>query len=60
MAKMYVYCAYQLLPAPEAPKQILSGLNNEPIGDALITSIIPGSKSTKHARGTNLIVPASA
>merc|ERR1719434_11394 len=28
--------------APDAPKHMLSGLNSAPIGDALITSMIPG------------------
>ena len=41
----------QLLPAPLAPKTKLSGLNNAPTSDALHTSKVPGSKSTKHARG---------
>eukprot|EP01083_Nonionella_stella_P160769 525820_1 len=44
---------FQLLPAPDASKHILSALNKAPIGDALTTFIIPRSKSTKHVRGTN-------
>merc|ERR1719319_1624961 len=42
----------RLLPAPDAPKTKLSGLNRVPTGDALITSTVPGSRSTRHARGT--------
>ncbi len=50
------YTLAQLFPAPDCPKTKLSGLNNCPYGEARTESMVPGSKSTSTARGTNLFL----
>lgn len=42
----------QLFPAPDCPKTKLSGRKSCPNGPARTESIVPGSKSTRIARGT--------
>lgn len=50
--KIFIRTFAQLFPAPDWPKTKLSGLNSCPNGPARTESIVPGSKSTKTARGT--------
>jgi len=51
---MYIEKIKRLLPAPDCPKTKLSGLKIWPIGPDLTESMVPGSRSTKMARGTYL------
>ena len=49
----------QLLPAPLCPKTKLSGRKRGPRGPERTESMVPGSRSTRTARGTYLLAPTS-
>jgi hypothetical protein len=49
----------QLLPAPLWPNTKLSGRKRPPRGPDRTASMVPGSRSTKIARGTYLLAPIS-